>query len=200
MATRTPTFKLTEEQWTDSLALATQSTKLREEWWAALGATLGFDPTTVEFVRPLVFSAAPAEKTESAMPEIAPPEEQEAPQTRVRPKIDVDLTPFEEPREKASPVVEHYPATVVETEGRRLVRLDQVGCARCGADAHHGITYRRLHQAVQLGDVTLTHWAWCPRSGEPILLTIRDVDGDVRVPADLARLIEEQGIDVRDDD
>lgn len=52
------------------------------------------------------------------------------------------------------------------------VTVDMNGCARCG-EGHGPVTFLPLTNPVELdGDVVLTHWAPCTRTGEPILLRI----------------------------
>jgi hypothetical protein len=61
------------------------------------------------------------------------------------------------------------------------VTQDQVGCARCYADGHPGITYRPLTFPIRLADGWKgTHWAPCPTNGEPIIYAVKvehDFDG-----------------------
>lgn len=42
-------------------------------------------------------------------------------------------------------------------------------CARCGND-HRGLAFYPLHNPPP----HITHWALCPKLGQPILMTIRD--------------------------
>lgn len=63
------------------------------------------------------------------------------------------------------------------------ITIDQRGCARCDGDGHPGITFKRLTRPIELEPgvkaYTLTHWAMCPTTGEPILMRFVDVpDGD----------------------
>lgn len=179
--TATVTFKLTEEQWSESLRLPSLPVKERDAWWRTLGTGLGFDPKTVDWVRPHVFRAV-----STAAP--VPPR-RKTPSERSSGRLPASERPADGSPSEPLPRAEPVPVTTVSTEGRNLVMLDQVGCARCGADAHHGITYKRLTRPVELAGETLTHWAWCPSTGEPILLLIVDTPGDRRVPADLDRLL-----------
>lgn len=176
------TFRLSDEEWTESTGLTLLPAADRDAWWGKLGEALGFDPGTVDWVRPRVFNAEPTRK-----PVPAAPSGRETASERA---IDVPVE-RREPRGTRPPSApeQRVAATVVSTEGKTLVRLDQVGCARCGADAHYGITYLRLTRPVVLGAETFTHWAWCPSTGEPILLQVVDGGEDVRMPGDLERLL-----------
>lgn len=44
-------------------------------------------------------------------------------------------------------------------------------CARCGED-HATVEFERLARPIEVGEVTLTHWAPCPTNGEPILMQV----------------------------
>ena len=50
--------------------------------------------------------------------------------------------------------------------------LDLKGCARCGADGHANLLFRKFKgNPVEHGDGQVdTHWAMCPVLGEPIIL------------------------------
>ena len=43
------------------------------------------------------------------------------------------------------------------------------GCSRCGGE-HEGIEFAELERPSRLAGLTLTHWANCPTTGEPILM------------------------------
>jgi hypothetical protein len=46
-----------------------------------------------------------------------------------------------------------------------------VGCARCHGDGHANLMFMRLrHPVEQEGGPDLTHWSFCPETGEPILM------------------------------
>lgn len=47
------------------------------------------------------------------------------------------------------------------------------GCARCGKD--HRVRFKELQRPMVAGDSTLTHWAICPTTGEPIMMRFVDV-------------------------
>lgn len=52
---------------------------------------------------------------------------------------------------------------------------DLVGCARCHGDGHERLTFRKLTRPVEaepgIRAYTFTHWATCPATGEPILMS-----------------------------
>lgn len=54
------------------------------------------------------------------------------------------------------------------------VTFDQVGCARCDANGHAGMTFQPLTHPIQAGEYVFTHWALCPTNGEPLLLWVGD--------------------------
>ena len=60
------------------------------------------------------------------------------------------------------------------TQQRGTITQDQRGCARCGASEHPSLSYYPLAEPVQLpnSEEVWTHWALCPTTGEPIILTI----------------------------
>jgi hypothetical protein len=71
--------------------------------------------------------------------------------------------------EAAPPFVRVTPALEPAPEQQRDVIVDVRGCARCGAE-HDGLTFTKLRRpAVVNAKVVFTHWAACPRNGEPIL-------------------------------
>lgn len=48
-----------------------------------------------------------------------------------------------------------------------------VGCARCGGTHHERIEWRRLDRPILDADGTRhTHWAPCPKNGQPILMRV----------------------------
>lgn len=51
-------------------------------------------------------------------------------------------------------------------------KMDQKGCARCGADEHRQISFRPFTNPVEMNDGEFTHWAICPVTREPILLFV----------------------------
>lgn len=123
-------FYLDEPDWQRSLDLPMQSKKKQAEWWADLADRLGFNPETVEWLRPTVFTAEPT-------------------------------TSYEPP-----PRVE-------------IAKEEKMVCPRC-LGIHLGITYRPLKFPIECGDVVLTHYAWCPVWGEPLLSSL-GAEGIVRV-------------------
>jgi hypothetical protein len=54
------------------------------------------------------------------------------------------------------------------------------GCARCHGDGHEGLTFKPLTFPLELedGEPPMTHWCPCPRNGEPIMLCIRQTEGE----------------------
>lgn len=46
-------------------------------------------------------------------------------------------------------------------------------CARCGAD-HSRMTFTKLRTPGQPPHPRWTHWAVCPATGEPIMMTIQE--------------------------
>ena len=72
------------------------------------------------------------------------------------------------------------------THNDRLVpRL--TGCARCG-ETHTGLTFKELIRVTDLydadGDGPYTHWCLCPRTHEPIMMVIRNVQPQQSISAD----------------
>lgn len=68
---------------------------------------------------------------------------------------------------------EHWKLTVNATLGP-LVTMDVNGCARCGT-GHKEIGFRRFtNPLLAPGAAAMTHWAPCPKTGEPILMRFVD--------------------------
>jgi hypothetical protein len=63
----------------------------------------------------------------------------------------------------------------METTGcaRGPMTVDLNGCARCAGDGHPRLEFTPLTHPLEVGGVTLTHWAPCPTNGEPILMLLR---------------------------
>jgi hypothetical protein len=60
---------------------------------------------------------------------------------------------------------------------QRIV-LDIIVCPRCGLD--HKALVKAYTNSIIIGDVEITHWAFCENFDEPILVTeIDDGDGTV---------------------
>lgn len=53
------------------------------------------------------------------------------------------------------------------------VTVAVVGCARCEHD-HDAVAFQELDHPLEIEDVVLTHWALCPRNGQPILLRLAE--------------------------
>ncbi len=62
-----------------------------------------------------------------------------------------------------------------ERSTERVIRTAVHGCARCGGD-HARVAFLLLVRPMEMDDKdgALTHWASCPRTGEPILLRCVD--------------------------
>ena len=74
-------------------------------------------------------------------------------------------------------------AVTVDKNFKSVIRFDVVNCARCGGE-HPGMMFHEL--AVPARDYS--HWAACPKTGEPIMMTMkcevepRDPRQDVKAP------------------
>lgn len=112
-----PTFYLSDAEWLDAIHQTYKSPEARREWWSSLGRRFGFNPDTVEFIKPGVFEA--------------------------------DLNGF-----TPKPALKPSPST----------------CPRCGR-IHPGVHYQPFTHRVKINGQRVTHWAWCPSTGEPLLAT-----------------------------
>lgn len=45
------------------------------------------------------------------------------------------------------------------------------GCARCHGEGHQDLLFQKFLHPIEVGAYTFTHWAICPVTNEPILLT-----------------------------
>lgn len=179
----TQRFTLTDERWSEALRLAL-APEAWDVFWERLGREMGFDPSTVEITGQRKFTAAgaavrPQEPTdvEIDVPVVRRPEARQRPAERV-------VDPL--PPSTREPIA----ATVVRTTNGKLVKLDLLDCPRCAA-IHHGILYQKLRRPSKVGKWLLTHWAYCPANGEPMLIQIREDVVDVWVPTDQERLAVE---------
>jgi len=58
--------------------------------------------------------------------------------------------------------------------GDRYMAIDVRRCVRCGLD-HPGLGFHKLLQpSIHQDGTAWTHWAWCPTTGEPIMLLVRE--------------------------
>jgi hypothetical protein len=49
-----------------------------------------------------------------------------------------------------------------------------MGCSRCGGD-HDALVFQRFANPIEV-EPELTHWALCPTTGEPLLMTVTVID------------------------
>lgn len=66
--------------------------------------------------------------------------------------------------------------TTIHNDDGTITLERQHGCARCGGDGHDNIVFKPLTYPIELKPgadaYTLTHWAMCPATDEPILLRV----------------------------
>ena len=58
------------------------------------------------------------------------------------------------------------------------IQFDQVGCARCDGEGHPGLIFYKFERPPVVGDATFEYWAFCPATGEPILMQVMDAPDD----------------------
>ena len=59
------------------------------------------------------------------------------------------------------------------------LRIDVNGCARCHGNGHKGLLFFELtFPVVDADGTTWTHWAPCPKNGEPVLMLETDVGSE----------------------
>lgn len=63
------------------------------------------------------------------------------------------------------------------SEGHQVVVPRLNGCARCGEDHEEPITFLPFTRASTFGEATITHYAVCPKTQEPILMRIVEPGG-----------------------
>lgn len=67
------------------------------------------------------------------------------------------------------------PLNVWQGKREAMFTSSITGCARCDGDGHADITWQPLTFPIEDSDGSLwTHWALCPRNGEPILMRVRE--------------------------
>ena len=61
-------------------------------------------------------------------------------------------------------------------ETKEIKRIDIEQCARCGLD-HTGLAFKKFKNPIVDSDGTVWNWwSLCLRTGEPILMKIKEVD------------------------